>query len=99
MKYWKIDTESDDEDNHQYNSASTSIELASYVLLAYTRRGMVEEGLPIMKWLMSQRNSLGGFHSTQDTVLGLEALSMFAAKVKSPQSLVVTVNNDGQNEY
>jgi len=26
------------------------------------------KALPIVKWLTSQRNSLGGFSSTQDTV-------------------------------
>jgi len=54
----------------------------------------MEKAMPVMKWLMSQRNSFGGFHSTQDTVLGLEALSKFAAHVKPPTSLTVTFTAD-----
>lgn len=97
MKYWK--TEDTNKVATYRQSASTGIELASYILLAYTHQGMIEKGIPIMKWLMSQRNSLGGFHSTQDTVLGLEALSSFAAKVKSPKSLTVTVTADNTTSH
>lgn len=92
MKYWE--TEDKNKVASYYQSASTGIELASYILLAYTQQGMIEKGIPIMKWLMSQRNSVGGFYSTQDTILGLEALSSFAAKVKSAESLNVTVTSD-----
>lgn len=97
MKYWE--TEDMGKVASYRQSASTGIELASYILLAYTHQGMIEKGIPIMKWLMSQRNSLGGFHSTQDTVLGLEALSSFAAKVKSPKSLTVTVTADNTTSH
>lgn len=34
--------------------------------------------------MMNQRNSRGGFHTTTDTVLGIQALSMYAEKVYSP---------------
>lgn len=36
-----------------------------------------------VRWLSKQRNAGGGFTSTQDTVLGLEALTKYAAVVNS----------------
>ncbi|NWT63660.1 CD109 protein, partial [Prunella himalayana] len=55
------------------------IELAAYALLSHFHQDRLAEGIPIMKWLSHQRNHLGGFSSTQDTVVALHALSLFAA--------------------
>uniref|UniRef100_A0A3B5R9A9 Alpha-macroglobulin-like TED domain-containing protein n=1 Tax=Xiphophorus maculatus TaxID=8083 RepID=A0A3B5R9A9_XIPMA len=45
-------------------------------------------------WLSQQRNHLGGYGSTQDTVVALQALSAFAALQGSePSDLDVTVTN------
>lgn len=60
--------------------SSSDIEITSYILLAMLEQGPTEELLPIIKWLIMQRNSNGGFLSTQDTVVGLEALTKFAEK-------------------
>lgn len=40
--------------------------------------GLYSDALPILKWLINQRNELGGFQSTQDTFVGLKALAKFA---------------------
>lgn len=37
----------------------------SYALLAYTSSGRHQEGIPSLHWLTKQRNSRGGFTSTQ----------------------------------
>ncbi|KFP85866.1 CD109 antigen, partial [Acanthisitta chloris] len=58
---------------------SIDIELAAYALLSHFHQERLAEGIPIMKWLSHQRNHLGGFSSTQDTVVALHALSLFAA--------------------
>ncbi|XP_074752015.1 CD109 antigen isoform X3 [Athene noctua] len=58
---------------------SIDIELAAYALLSHFHQDRFTEGIPIMKWLSQQRNHLGGFSSTQDTVVALQALSLFAA--------------------
>ncbi|NXN22940.1 CD109 protein, partial [Nycticryphes semicollaris] len=55
------------------------IELAAYALLSHFHQDRLAEGIPVMKWLSHQRNHLGGFSSTQDTVVALQALSLFAA--------------------
>ncbi|XP_052637663.1 CD109 antigen isoform X2 [Harpia harpyja] len=57
---------------------SIDIELAAYALLSHFHQDRLVEGIPIMKWLSQQRNHLGGFSSTQDTVVALQALSLFA---------------------
>ncbi|NXK28207.1 CD109 protein, partial [Arenaria interpres] len=58
---------------------SIDIELAAYALLSHFHQDRLAEGIPVMKWLSQQRNHLGGFSSTQDTVVALQALSLFAA--------------------
>ena len=49
---------------HQQGRA-IDIELAGYVLQLVTERSGVTEAMPILKWISSQRNSNGGFSSTQ----------------------------------
>lgn len=39
--------------------------MTAYGLLTYTLLGDVASALPVVKWLSQQRNSLGGFSSTQ----------------------------------
>ncbi|CAG9802375.1 unnamed protein product [Chironomus riparius] len=63
-----------------YNQArSLDIEITSYGLLTVIKRG---GGLPsilkIVKYLVSKSNSLGGYTSSQDTVMAFYALSQFA---------------------
>ncbi|XP_041063636.1 CD109 antigen [Carcharodon carcharias] len=75
---------------------SSDIEVAAYALLSHLRQGRLLEGIPIMQWLSECRNHLGGFSSTQDTVVALQALSQFAAQSFSPTtSLTVTVSGPG----
>lgn len=65
---------------------SVNVEMSAYALLAYIEAGRETDGVPIMKWLVGQRNANGGFLSTQDTVVGLQALAKLAAKVSAPNS-------------
>ncbi|XP_055840284.1 CD109 antigen isoform X8 [Episyrphus balteatus] len=76
-KWWSKTVVSD---KSWYGPRSVDAEMTSYVLLAKLKEGNAEEVLPIVRWLISQRNSNGGFASTQDTVIGLEALTKFAEK-------------------
>jgi len=39
--------------------------MTAYALLTYTRRRDFAGAVPIVKWIVSQRNSRGGFSSTQ----------------------------------
>lgn len=57
--HWKLETNDE--------SKSADLELTSYILLAKMLNKMNETRklLPIVKWINEQRNSLGGFYSTQ----------------------------------
>ncbi|XP_076341788.1 alpha-2-macroglobulin-like protein 1 [Tachypleus tridentatus] len=80
-------------------SQSTLVELASYVLLTYLKLGGTEnfkKASSLVQWLMDNRNPYGGFFSTQDTVIALQALSQYAALI-SREKVVLTVTLKGDN--
>lgn len=93
IKYWSAPSESA---NLYWQPRTTDIETAAYALLSFQRQNQIADGIPVMKWLSQQRNQLGGYVSTQDTVMALQALSQFAAAVRSGEtSLAVTVTGPG----
>ncbi|KAH8411883.1 hypothetical protein KR222_001277 [Zaprionus bogoriensis] len=66
-----------------WHPKSKDVEITSYMLMVLLEEAPAAESLPIIKWLIAQRNSNGGFSSTQDTVIGLQALTKFAYKTGS----------------
>ncbi|XP_067934596.1 ovostatin-like isoform X3 [Watersipora subatra] len=69
-----------------YRPASADTETTAYALLTILNmrnsvNDKIQEGLPVVKWLSTQRNPWGGFGSTQDTVIGLQALAEYAALI------------------
>ncbi|XP_038548727.1 alpha-2-macroglobulin-like [Micropterus salmoides] len=79
-------------------SASLSVEISSYVLLAKLSGSPTAEDLgaatSIVRWLTGQQNYYGGFSSTQDTVVALQALALYATAVFSTKgSSTVTVQS------
>ncbi|XP_029973331.1 CD109 antigen-like [Salarias fasciatus] len=64
--------------SHEQQWHSSQIEMVSYVLLAQLSRGGFVEGIALMKWLTRQLSSFGGFGTTQDTVVALQALVCYA---------------------
>ncbi|XP_071327810.1 alpha-2-macroglobulin-like isoform X1 [Trachinotus anak] len=79
-------------------SASLSVEISSYVLLAKLSASPTAEDLGyasgIVRWLTGQQNHYGGFSSTQDTVVALQALALYSTLVFSPEgSSTVTVQS------
>ncbi|XP_034230056.1 pregnancy zone protein-like isoform X2 [Thrips palmi] len=82
---WWSKTEKADPDNPFWSQPnSVNVEMTAYALLTYLERGLAEEAFPIMQWLIEQRNSNGGFASTQDTVVGLQALAAMAERIALP---------------
>nr|XP_057942118.1 CD109 antigen isoform X2 [Doryrhamphus excisus] len=71
---------------------TTDIEMASYVLLSLHMTDRLAEGVGLVKWLGRQRNPGGGFGSTQDTVVALQALSVSAVHLDRDVNLTVSVN-------
>ncbi|XP_051718035.1 alpha-2-macroglobulin-like [Ctenopharyngodon idella] len=92
--HWSQSASADDSD-------SLAVEISSYVLLAVLTADSVTTAdlgyaNRIVSWLVKQQNAYGGFSSTQDTVVALQALSLYATKVfSSDGSSTVTVQSAG----
>ncbi|KAM7352866.1 thioester-containing protein 1 allele R1-like [Cochliomyia hominivorax] len=68
---------------------------------AYTLMSLLDvrgNYLPIMKWLIEQRNEEGGFKSSHDTVVGLEALVKFSQKYKNSNNLDMKIMYFAQDQ-
>uniref|UniRef100_A0A452R5U5 PZP alpha-2-macroglobulin like n=1 Tax=Ursus americanus TaxID=9643 RepID=A0A452R5U5_URSAM len=88
---------------YQPPAPSAEVEMTSYVLLAYltAQPAPTAEELTsaarIVKWITKQQNSQGGFSSTQDTVVALQALSRYgtATFTRTGKPTQVTIQNSG----
>ncbi|KAF6203422.1 hypothetical protein GE061_003841 [Apolygus lucorum] len=84
LKHWENEKDKEDEDKkekypwEEATSNAISVEITAYAMLCYLQRNMTAEAIPILKWLLSQQNSNGGFASTQDTVVALGAIGKLA---------------------
>jgi CD109 antigen len=79
--------------NYQLEASPIDREMTAYALLAHVAAGKVIEAIPIMKWLVEQRNSRGGFESSQETVVGIQALTQMAKHLHSMKSDVTILLN------
>jgi len=94
MKFWKRDSKETISDRPD----SINIEMTSYGLLAFMEAGKVSESFSIAKWLITQRNENGGFQSTQDTVVGLQALAKLASKFPADtNNIKINIKTDEKN--
>ncbi|NXE16604.1 A2MG protein, partial [Lophotis ruficrista] len=88
---------------YRYRAPSAEVEMTAYVLLAHltTQPAPSQEELSlaslIAKWISGQQNPNGGFSSTQDTVVALQALSLYGAVTyaKSGAASTVTLRSGG----
>jgi len=81
--HWEADAPPPAEDSY-YHSSPANVEATAYVLLSSLQGAdisVVPSATQIVRWLTSQRNANGGFSSTQDTVLALQALAIYAGLV------------------
>lgn len=73
MKYWTYASSSSSNGNSwsspSVHATSIDIETSAYALLAYTGRNLPLDGYHVLKWIITQRNSNGGFASSQVFVL------------------------------
>ncbi|KAM8924711.1 alpha-2-macroglobulin-like protein 1 [Pelodytes ibericus] len=79
---------------------SVDVEVTAYNLLAHTMVKPVSKKelgnmVSIVRWLSKQRNANGGFCSTQDTVVALQALTKFGSlSFSKAGNLTVTVSTE-----
>ncbi|VDM52932.1 unnamed protein product [Angiostrongylus costaricensis] len=89
---------SKDTTQYFYQPRPVDVETTGYVLLSYMLDGDTVRGLPLVRWLTAQRNAYGGFSSTQDTVIALQALGSYAEHAYSPDAnATVTITNGADN--
>ncbi|XP_050320291.1 alpha-1-macroglobulin-like [Bactrocera neohumeralis] len=65
---------------HGQTPANIDVYITGYILI--TMLELKKPVTPIIKWIVSKRNSNGGFASTFETEVGLRALSIYAARYK-----------------
>ncbi|XP_071965848.1 uncharacterized protein [Antedon mediterranea] len=87
VKHWEAIAE-EDTSHYYYISGdqvakSRDVEATAYGLLALlsstdVRNDQITLGLPVVQWITRQTNPQGGYISTQDTVMALQAIASFA---------------------
>ncbi|CAN7937756.1 unnamed protein product, partial [Ixodes hexagonus] len=86
---------------HQNVSTAVAIETASYVILGSLKLGgrtAAKSVLPMVRWVLEQKNHDGGFVSTQacDTVVALQALAEYAKATRNTETqLQLRVSSEG----
>lgn len=86
---------------YQPRAPSAEVEMTAYVLLAYLTVQPVPSSSDlsvasqIVKWITKQQNPYGGFSSTQDTVVALQALSKYGTATfsKRDKPVIVRLNS------
>uniref|UniRef100_G1QP34 Alpha-2-macroglobulin like 1 n=1 Tax=Nomascus leucogenys TaxID=61853 RepID=G1QP34_NOMLE len=82
--------------------AAVDVELTAYALLAQlTKPSLTQKEIAkassIVSWLAKQRNAYGGFSSTQDTVVALQALAKYATTAYMPSEEINLVVKSTEN--
>ena len=76
----------------QPHQQSAAIETTAYATLALLEHGDRLNASNAARWLVTRRNSFGGFGSTQDTVVGLQALTQFSAASTANVDMTVVLS-------
>ncbi|KAB7508100.1 Alpha-2-macroglobulin-like protein 1 [Armadillidium nasatum] len=108
--YWELPAQYGKYLKLQKSSKGVAVETASYAILALltfapNSSASTVDYLPqvrlIIKWINTQRNGQGGFISTQDTIIALQALAAFEKTVsQGPVDLTVLVTmGDVENSF
>uniref|UniRef100_A0A8V5FT09 Uncharacterized protein n=2 Tax=Melopsittacus undulatus TaxID=13146 RepID=A0A8V5FT09_MELUD len=90
-QHWEQEKRSPSEKSPSFldHAPSAEVEITSYVLLALLYKpSRNQEDLTnasgIVQWIIRQQNPYGGFSSTQDTVIALQALAAYGRATYSP---------------
>ncbi|CAH3159931.1 unnamed protein product [Porites lobata] len=105
LMYWGKEKVVPPSDKFYNRAPAADIELTAYALMTYILQAkedssLIGQAMPIVRWLTKQRNALGGFASTQDTCVALQALSKYAKEVYSnTTSLSVRFGEQGDQKF
>ncbi|KAM3959432.1 LOW QUALITY PROTEIN: alpha-2-macroglobulin-like protein 1 [Aphomia sociella] len=91
------------------SSLATSVEATAYALLALSRcargdvtrrRACAGDARAAVRWLCAHRNAAGGFISTQDTLVAIEALTMWSSvQPLAPTNLTVAATTSAGTKH
>ncbi|XP_015741014.1 alpha-2-macroglobulin-like protein 1 [Coturnix japonica] len=99
LLFWKRKDKALSTESLWAEAAPAEVEMTAYVLLAFLTQPQVSQAdmaraAQIVRWLSKQQNPYGGFASTQDTVVALQALAKYATLTYSNNGdLAVTVTS------
>ncbi|KAI6079815.1 Alpha-2-macroglobulin-like protein 1 [Aix galericulata] len=100
--FWSQQSKQEEDSLHWYRAPSVDVELTSSILMAHISKSSlssdeIRKASQIVSWLIKQQNPYGGFASTQDTVVALEALALYATKTfsKDGPDLQVSLSSEG----
>nr|AEC50080.1 alpha-2-macroglobulin [Pacifastacus leniusculus] len=78
---------------------AVAVETAGYAIMAMMTldpKLYEQQARKVVKWITAERNGQGGFYSTQDTVVALQALALYETHLyQGPLSVVATVTATG----
>lgn len=75
------------------------VETAAYAVMAFVTLEKHMQASQIVNWMLSVRQETGGFYTTTDTVVGIQALAMYAAKVYSlSTNIKIDLNYENNSE-
>ena len=77
---------------------TSTIETTAYAALALIKHNDNLNAGRAAKWLVSKRNAFGGFGSTQDTVMALQALIQYSSGARADVDLNVNVKYSGKTQ-
>ncbi|XP_069182649.1 alpha-1-inhibitor 3 [Procambarus clarkii] len=87
--------------NDTWKKKSLEVEIAGYAILAmvYSNITIYEPHIrKVIKWITRQRNGHGGFYTTQDTVVAVQAMSVYESYFHEGNlSMVARVTGGGVN--
>jgi hypothetical protein len=85
---------------HGLSAPSLEVETAGYALLAQLKLGDLEYSHAIVNWLIAQRQGKGVYRSTQDTVIGLQALTEYRINTdRSDLEMDIVITSDKDMEW
>jgi CD109 antigen len=92
--YWELEPAME-QNTYWMPPSSKNVEVTAYgaLVLIEHRDARANE---VLKWISAQRNSLGGYGSTQDTVLAFKALMTAAATRAKDTDATITVTADSK---
>ncbi|KAL7028444.1 hypothetical protein ACKWTF_005838 [Chironomus riparius] len=100
LLYWTTPAPANPDYWYRNQPRSLDIEVTSYGLLTVIKKGeKLATILKIVKYLVSKANNLGGYSSSQDTVMAFYALSQFARTYALDANVELTMTPNVGNKF